>query len=106
MNTIKSFVKYYQARKKRQKIDKEEPLDYGLDNYMKIELRDMTDPRVTFQLRATEHHGMGMIIIPNHGFPTITLDDEDLQVLYEKYAPKLESEMEANIQQIKKDYEL
>lgn len=106
MNSIKSFIKYFQAKKKRDKLEKEKPLDYSIENYMIRELRDMSDPKVTFQLRATEHLGSGMMITPNYGYPTITLDDEDLQVLYEKYAPKLEAEMEANIQRIKSDYKL
>jgi len=97
MSNILKFVKKYEEKLKNDKSIKEEQQDRMYD------YRD----RISFYLlaRASCPGIRGMSFSEGLGEVSITLDDEDLKILYEKYSKKLLPEMAARITEITKLYD-
>jgi len=61
--------------------------------------------RVHFELHMTRRSPTQLMIFGNPTQRMFTLDDEDIQYLYNKYSKKIQAERDANIAELKTKYE-
>lgn len=96
MNTgYKDFCKVYKKKLELDKDIKENPTDIFDNDY-----RD----RITFHLTEYITNQMCSYIGIYTGSCLFTLDEEDMEYLYNKYSKKVKAEMEQNIKKVRNDY--
>lgn len=93
---VKDFVKKYLEKLKNDKDIRDNKIE---EPYL-FDFRDVIKFHVAYRSRFPAETSMEMISIP-----TINLDDEDLEYLYNKYSKRLKKELEDNIEAINNEYE-
>lgn len=98
-NEIQTFCSKYLLKVKNDSEIKEKPMDQIGDWTM--DFRE----RISFRVHYYTYIPGGSII-GRPDMPTITLDEEDLKYLHNKYSKKLNDELEKNIEELKKKYNI
>lgn len=93
-NSTFTFCKKYLQKLKNDKEIKENEVDF---------FRDYVD-RISFTVNVHANNPHKMKFGGFGGTETLTLDEEDLGYLYNKYSKKLQSELERNIEEMLLDY--
>lgn len=75
------------------------------DEDFKVNPRTWQDYRDEYSFTLSVKTHCPMVIMGQYSSELITLDDEDLKYLYDKYSKKLEEEMKQNLLDVQKAYD-